>query len=281
MLEWLLLICLVPILVIPIVWLFGFAGCHLVFGLNDRLAPPSNVVATPTAFDAIRLTWVVGEAASQTVKIARRGEGETLPVVTEVTGTAFDDTGLLELNTYFYELSSISGGEESASVAIQATTLGFLPVFAAVLTNSQGNQGGRCVVQRIEPVRLVNSGTRVRITVAAPADGAVVLDRVTISRAAGPGYDAAADLTPVATNVLLPAGTSLALPLVDYALDRTQPLLVAFDVSPPGNLAFLPNVPAVEASAFVGDMHAAGVADRPDGFTARDRVFLIERIETA
>jgi hypothetical protein len=249
-----------------------------VFSLDRPLLPPANVTATPLATDTIRLTWSNPEGVEQ-VRIARTAEGDTTGITTLVDGGSFDDSGLTEATTYFYELSSLAGGDESTATAVQATTLSFNPVFAAVLPSSQSGQANKCVVQRIEPVRLVNGGSTVRITVKAPVDGGVLLERVTISGAADAAYDAAADLTTVATTVFVQAGTSQPLPVVSYALDSAAPLLVAFDIGAPGNLAFLPNVPGVEASAFVGDAPAAALTDRPDGFALRDRVYLIEKIE--
>ncbi len=158
----------------------------------------------------------------------------------------------------------------------------FQPTFTSTLTNDQGQQG-RCIVQRIEPVRLLRSGTQVRITVQTSMAGNLVIDRLFISQAADVGdpYDSAGDLTLVASTVFVAAGTSVTLPPVDYVLDRTKPLLVAFDIGSPGNVVFLPNAPAAEASAFIGQVQEAEIPDRQPGYTPFDRIYLVELIEVA
>lgn len=89
-----------------------------------------------------------------------------------------------------------------------------------------------CVVQRIEPAKLLRDGTTVKLTLrGSPAHG-LSLARVFISQAADTGdpYDSRPeDLTPVAESVLLPANSSVTLE-VGYELDPMRALLVAIDV---------------------------------------------------
>src|SRR6266545_6338734 len=89
----------------------------------------------------------------------------------------------------------------------------FQQAFAATFTDVDALRG-RCLVQRIEPVRLFLSGSQVQITLQAMAES-VVIDRILISQPAASGdpYDSADDLTDVATAVtLVQPNSSLTLP---------------------------------------------------------------------
>src|SRR5881628_730055 len=70
----------------------------------------------------------------------------------------------------------------------------FEETFAATLTDLDTLRG-RCLVQRIESVRLFTSGSQVQITLQAFAES-VVIDRILISQPAASGdpYDSADDL---------------------------------------------------------------------------------------
>ncbi len=159
----------------------------------------------------------------------------------------------------------------------------FEQTFAATFTDVDALRG-RCLVQRIEPVRLSDSGTQVQLTLQAFAES-VVIDRILISQPAATGdpYDSAGDLTDISTAVVLvQPNSSLTLPPVAYNLDRTQPLLIAMDISVnSGALPFLQGVPAAEATAFFRDGPEAAVADRSPAYTSRPRIYLIERIDVA
>jgi hypothetical protein len=159
----------------------------------------------------------------------------------------------------------------------------FEQTFAAALTDLDALRG-RCLVQRIEAVRLSNSGSRVQITLQALAES-VVIDRILISQPAASGdpYDSADDLTDVTTAVtLVQPNSSLTLPAVDYNLDRTKPLLIAMDISnSSGALPFLQGVPATDAVAFFNLGAEAATKDRSPGYTSRPRIYLVERIDVA
>ena len=159
----------------------------------------------------------------------------------------------------------------------------FEQTFGAAFTDVDALRG-RCLVQRIEPVRLFLGGSQVQITLQAMAES-VVIDRILISQPAASGdpYDSADDLTDVTTAVtLVPPNSSLALPPVVYTLDRTRPLLIAMDISnTSGALPFLQGVPATDAVAFFNLGAEAATKDRQSGYTSRPRIYLIEKIEVA
>ncbi len=193
--EWLTLLLLVPVIVVPVVLLVGFAGCDLVFPLDAPEPFEQTFAATFTDVDALR---------------------------------------------------------------------------------------GRCLVQRIEPVRLSSGGTAVQLTLQAFAES-VVIDRILISQPAATGdpYDSADDLTDVSTAVILvQPNSSLTLAPVSYNLDRTKPLLIAMDISDSsGSLPVLQGVPATDAVAFFNLGPEAAIKDRQPGYTSRPRIYLVERIE--
>ncbi len=159
----------------------------------------------------------------------------------------------------------------------------FEQTFAATFTDVDGLRG-RCLVQRIEPVRLFTSGSQVQLTLQAFAES-VVIDRILISQPAASGdpYDSADDLTDVATAVtLVQPNSSLTLPAVAYNLDRTKPLLIAMDISNnSGTLPFLQGVPTTDAVAFFNLGAEAAVNDRSPSYTTRPRIYLVERIDVA
>jgi hypothetical protein len=58
--EWFILRLLVPAIVVPVVLLWGFAGCDFVFKLDPRpsgLSEPEGLAATPISVTEISLTW--------------------------------------------------------------------------------------------------------------------------------------------------------------------------------------------------------------------------------
>src|SRR5262245_58317351 len=57
--EWLILCLAVPAIVVPVVLLWGFVGCDLVFKLDapPEVMAPVNLVATPRSGTALSLTW--------------------------------------------------------------------------------------------------------------------------------------------------------------------------------------------------------------------------------
>lgn len=165
----------------------------------------------------------------------------------------------------------------------------FEMAFTETLTNNQGRQN-RCIVQRIEPARLFNSGTQVAITIRSSATANLVIDKIYISQAADSGdpsrdpYDPAEDRTEVITEpVLVPQDTAKTLPAVTYTLEREKPLLIAFDIGSPGGVRFSSAVVDTEAVAFVGPGGEAGLPDRqpPPAYETLSRIYLVERIDVA
>src|SRR5205814_4969333 len=108
-----------------------------------------------------------------------------------------------------------------------------------------------CLVQRIPSALLKNDGTQLRLTVRSSANGSVIIDKLYISQPAAGGdpYDSLPSgmpggLTRVVDKdlgdpvVVLPANSpALPLKIINYDLDRTKHLLIAFDFGAAGGSA--------------------------------------------
>jgi hypothetical protein len=282
--DWILLFVLVPLVIAAAVALCGFAGCY-------------NPVDTPTALSLLNLRVTKVTRTSVTLawddpnpgpvdylveRTPEGGEPEEIPAPDQ----PFTDPGLSEGQTYFYR-ARVDRDNSGVSLRIQVTTTTFEPAFTAALTISQADLQGFGFVQRIEPLRLFNSGNEVRITVRGSALADLTIDRLFISRVGTTGdpYDSAGDLIEVASNIVVPAGTAVTLPIAPYALDRTQPLLIAFDINPTpgrGNVIRLQPVAGTEGAAFFRAATAeADVPDRLPGYSPTDSFYVVERIEVA
>ena len=291
MMDWVLLLLLVPAIVVPIVLLFGFAGCQLVFPLDDFNTAPTNVTALADSRSAITLRWEYTGMAPASFEVRRkRSVDASFEVVTppQLLDTQFTDTGLDEGTSYDFEVVSIqlSGGLRSQPVEATAATLG--KVFEATLP-AEAAGANRCVVQRIEPARLAQSGTRVQLTLQRPSGGPLLINRLSISHAAAGGdlYDSDGPPTlivDIGAPLFIaadPAAGLLELPVVDFALDQTRPLLIAFDTGPQGQLRVLIGGSTAEATSFASPpgLQQAAVADRQAGYTPVGGVALVQRID--
>ncbi len=286
--EWLLLAVLIPAVVIPVVLLLGFAGCELVFQLKAPELPAPINLAAEARRTSIVLTWEDPSVSANTTYTVERVVSGQDPLLQESPTTTFEDQGLSDATTYTYRVMASQGDQESKfSNPLAVATAAFSPAFSETLSADGTGLAGDCRIQRIESARLFKSGAEVRITIASAASGPLQIDRVFISRADAQGdpYDAAADLTAVAANVSVAAGTTLALPPVMYALDHTQPLLVAFDFNATaglGNVRRRNNVPAAEATVFGRNNTAqADLQDRSPDFTPNNQIILVNLIEVA
>jgi hypothetical protein len=309
--DWLILILGVPAILIPLVLLFGFAGCHSdAICTDDRDCPTgtvcvdgSCVIATPPLFPpqnlaaialddhAVALTWINNDSADTRFRIERmEDDGEQFEtILDDVPSTSVTDTSGLEGVTYLYQVRALLDGEVSApSDTASATT--FTVAFAGTLTDNATGLEGFCAVQRLSRNLLTAGGTQVRIVLRGSTTGSLTLDRVTISRpdAAGDPFDSAADLTDVASGVTIPPNTPVTVPPngpVNYTLDPNNDLLVAVDISnTPGEgnvrvtVGTLPGGDAFSkpATAEAGVRDRGGTTGYPNH--AVDSLALIEKI---
>jgi hypothetical protein len=154
--DWFILLLLVPVILAPIVLLCGFAGCTVARhcerdadcpastrcddgGCVDILVPgevapsvPENLVATAISEDEIRVSWEnTDPAAPDFFRLERHGEGEEdfgpIPgAPAQLTLETFQDQGLPEGTTFFYQVSACnSGGCSQPSERDSATATTF------------------------------------------------------------------------------------------------------------------------------------------------------------
>jgi len=293
MMEWVLLALLVAAIVIPIVLMFGFAGCDLIFKLKDPQPGPSNLTAVAVSRSAIRLTWDPTGFETARFEVGRKRSVDATfevltPAVPPFTGTEFTDTGLEEATSFDYHVHAyrLSDGEFLGSSVVTAATLG--KVFETTLPIEAAG-ANRCVVQRIEPSRLARSGTRVQLTLAVAAGGPLLINGLSISHAAVGDdlYDSDGPPT-ILVNVNQPlfipadpAAGILELPAIDFALDQSRPLLVAFDTGLQGQVRLLTNVSTSEATSFASPagVQEATVPDRQPGYAPVGSIALVQRID--
>lgn len=117
LIEWLILLVAVPVTVVPVVLLWGFAGCSS-FSDASPPEPPTNLKAQALSSNRIRLTWDYPLAGPTVFTITRVREGQALPdrifpVTISGTPSVEDDQGLSEGTTYTYTVAT--GKDPSAS----------------------------------------------------------------------------------------------------------------------------------------------------------------------
>ncbi len=98
--------------------------------------------------------------------------------------------------------------------------------FTGTLTDDAPGFQGFCVVQQLSRNLLTAGGTQVRIVLRGSTTGSLTLDKVTISQpdaaVTSDPFDAAADLTDVASGVTIPPNTAVTVPPngpVNYTLE--------------------------------------------------------------
>jgi hypothetical protein len=302
--EWLTLLLLVPAVVVPVVLLWGFAGCDWVFKLDEHEFPEKPVLeATPISVTQIELTWVKAEPDLE-FDIHRSANGGPFELIASVPDPPFTDPPSfgnpppLEPGvTYNYQVFAIKGDLSEGSDIVSARPLAFHFDLAATGIND-GGFGGDCIVQRIGAALLKNWGTVVAIHVRGATDRDLTIGAIHISRVARPGaagnptpdqYDSDVDITLVTPGVLAPINTPvrLILPGVYTIAEQLEDLLIAFDISDVAGQGRIRRAPLTGATAFTrnGSQQAA-LQDRspnpgdPGTFnTQGNEVFLLEKIE--
>ena len=164
--DWVILILGVPAILIPLVLLFGFAGCYSTatacsddFDCPDGtqcvdgacvvgelpLSAPENLAARAIDDRSVLLTWTDNDPAATSFQIERAEDGDQpQPIVVHglisPTGTT-DDSGLQEGVTYIYQvraqgdgLSDSDPSEISSATVLPATPVNFT---ATAVSNSQ------------------------------------------------------------------------------------------------------------------------------------------------
>lgn len=266
-------------------------------------AGPVIVAADPLSAHAIRLTierGVVGPVEVELERTILPNDPPTLSLFTLY--GIYDDEGLVPDTPYQYRVRftnpiSAWSASKSARTLVNALNEGQLD------TVGRGWQG-YCLVQRFEAFTLSRSGNFVSITLRAPPSG-LSIERIYISRPhPSPGadpYDSVASgraLHDTMTQARLvvppsPQSQTVTVPAVAFAVDESQPLLIAVEFSafvnsevmykevPPGKAVGYykllgPLQPGEEPEARKTNRDAY-LRSPPD--TTKGSIFLIEKIE--
>lgn len=305
--EWLVLIVVVPAIIVPIVMLFGFAGCSS-FGEDiPTPAAPFDLEATAVSETQIDLKWKHTSAGGVTFIVSFRGPdlvwNENYATVVE---KSFSSKTLTEGLTYSYRVRATlgAGNDSGPSNEVTTRTWRWETAYNKPLTNNDGAFPGDCLVQRIDKVLLTYSGTvkKVRLTLrgsANAASAALAIDRLSVSHPASPTpdnaqpqvWDSAASSLKQLPGTSLPGnGSPVVLAPLDFELDKTKDLIVAFDINASNTSQTRKVTAGVGTStAYVRNntVEAATPNRTPPGplisgnagWNDRPGVFLVERIE--
>jgi hypothetical protein len=287
--EWVVLLALGAAVLIPAVLLLGFAGCYS----PPTPDTPMILSVRGASLTSIEVDWTrAGPYTGWVVEVTRPGDApfelpspETSLVVPDL------ETGVL----YRFRVKTVATGLEDSpySPPVDGTTLSQafnFPFDPPFVSDTPGAEG-LCLILRIEAAQVLKSGPRVSLTLLGPSAGTTSIDRIYISQPLGTGdlYDAAGDLTAVfdiaggSPPLVLQPGEVRTLPIVDYNLDQTQPLLVAFDISnsPPAAASTVRTltVQPQDAGSFTRRIVEAAVPDRTTGYSPDGRIFILTRID--
>jgi hypothetical protein len=283
--EWLTLLLLVPAIVIPVIVLFGFAGCGAEIG-PGVLTAPTITLAKPVDEHTIRVEWTNPNFSATRVEILRTPEGPGPPPTADQQ-SPFLDKQLTPGVTYSYRIRAVrdSDGETSdySDVAFATT---WVNTFTANFEEAGENvdASGDCLVQRFDPPSLSRGGNLVRIEAKAASNAKLVVSKISVSYASASTvadlYDS--DNTPV--EIIGPFSAEPSLTFVveaPFRVETFRPLLVAFDVSAPGNTRkrSASNVSAfTKAGTPEAPVAEASLPDR-SGFSAHaNEVWMITRL---
>jgi hypothetical protein len=298
MVEWLTLLLLVPAIVLPVVLLVGFAGCNQVFGLKEvEVVGPTFDVVEAKSGTIVQLTWHSYVSGQNFVlqRFNQTNPNDPTNGSFAVTGFTFQDTNLTPATTYEYQVASRNSGDDQSfsTPPVPVQTLPFQQAFAGAVGGDDEDWEGHCLVQRIEPSRLLRSGTQVIITLLGSSSFSASIDRIYISQGFPPPgqpydcvntpikvYDIADTQMPLTVN----AGETVPLGQVNFILDQTKPLLIAFDFTAPPSTSGISFVPVSDGSATAYYNAATAEANqqmRSAGYMSIDTLYFIQDIEVA
>jgi hypothetical protein len=298
--EWLILFLIVPVIVVPVVVLYGYAGCTFHAPLPadpEPPADPTNLRVTDIQADSVTLEWDYLNPSPDPVTFEIQRDGVALPPsVPPLTGTTHTDSGLEPETTYAYRVTAIRSSDNTRSGPsneVMAATLPWETVFttAGIPPNpgNGDNQANNCIVQRING--LARGGRFVRVTLRGIVNETTVLTAVTVSRAVPAGSPQPYNSADAPKTVTFAGASAVTLlngevktsdkVAYDPPLVQGQDLLVAFNVGA-GSGRILRRI-VTGALAFIGNNLAEAAAmNRSAGYnTQSDRVYCIELIEVA
>jgi hypothetical protein len=313
-LEWVLLGLVTAAVLVPVVLLGGFVGCGFEGDNCDDppLAPTSFTASWDPAIDGVfqggaSLTWMNPNPSTVSVRFEiERRKVETQPEL-EIMDLGYSTSHLDLLQdpdaTYTYRVrasridvndcSSEWSNEVSISTPFAAAYGG---PFAPLPITPQSGVQGWCIVQRLEPEAFVwgVGRTRVRLVLVGSSLGQLEVNKITISEGrpeggAGDPYDSVTPPTVVETAVIVPPAPAMhTTSAVDYPFNPTRPLLIAFEIGSPGNVAHAPVLQSRARAYYkVGGVNEAETADRWGYTLAQEtepgtsRVYLVATVEVA
>jgi hypothetical protein len=239
--EWVTLLVVVPAVLIPLVILFGFTGCGAGLAPPPPLQPPVVRVATPIDERTIRLEWTNPYSSPVRFDILRTPEGPGPPPPDDQQ-SPFIEQQLAPGVTYSYRVRAVrlSDGETTEYSEV-ATAVTWASAFSAnfAIGGQNVDASGDCIVQRFDPPSLTRPGNLIEIVATAASDAQLVVSRITISTAdpAGESFDSTDSPTEVKGPFSAEAGLTFDVRAA-YRVETSKPLLIAFDVSAPGNTRF-------------------------------------------
>jgi len=293
--EWLILLLLVPAILVPVVLLCGFVGCHFhpqpVEGGNGTVTvmPPKVNPPEPKNVDHITVSWQNADLkpALDYQFVRLKGGVADPPVVVPPgsdTTVTKDDTGLDAATVFTYQVSTHTANGTSAATETTASTFqAAFDVRPAAATSQPNFAGDFTFVQRIGAAKLLAGGTTVGIKVRGAPASNVTINRIYISQVGGGNpWNSAGDLTPVLSSPLaLPDAQPIDLEPIVYSLDNSQDLIIAFDfTAAPGSdtIAYVSPEPGVTLY-FKAGVQQASVQTRDPGYsTGPSQIYLVATI---
>jgi hypothetical protein len=125
--DWFLLLTLVPLILVPVVVLCGFAGCKATPDLTFDAEPrnPRNLTAITIGPHRVDLSWEEDPGSVASIYVVERSPsgGVFAPVGGDVTATSFIDQGssVLDGTTYLYRVSLKWDSAEVTNIATTTT----------------------------------------------------------------------------------------------------------------------------------------------------------------
>ena len=292
---WLVLVLLVPAIVVPIVLLFGFAGCS--YDPQRVASAPTIVSAIPLDASSVELQWTDSNGVPATYQIERTTGTDPPSAPFAVVSTSppdqphrFVDSPPTGGPKFSYRVRTIitSDGETTA-FSDRASVETWRRVFTSPLQQGGVNESvaGHCIVQRVSPGSLAHPGNLILLSIRGASDAELTLSRVTISNAApsGDDFDSAAPPVDLTTSpVTVAAGSSLLLQPVALNVDVDEPLLVAFDVDTAGNARVARGVAHtayLKAPPPGGTIIEAGTQNRAEFAEQPNELWIVDALDIA
>ena len=119
----------------------GYAGITVFGTVSAPSTAPTGLTAA-TGNAQVTLSWnALSGATSYNVKRSLLSGGPYTTVATGVTGTSYHDSGLANGTTYYYVVSAVNAGGESANSSQVSALIG-LGVIVVTMTNQTGSGSG-------------------------------------------------------------------------------------------------------------------------------------------